>query len=111
MIRRLLAAFRKPTLETARSQLSAVAQTVPGPWAIFEITGLEKDGRVKVEFNWNPSFIKMINALGFQAETDEDSVQLFFYTSQMRPISLGGDETVQSADLPSLSQPANRIVK
>lgn len=63
------------------------------PWASFEITGFEKDGRIKVTFNWNRKFIKTIHALGFQAETDEDSVQLFFYTAQARPTELDGVET------------------
>jgi hypothetical protein len=62
------------------------------PWASFEIDGFEQDGRVKVRFNFNKAFIEKINALGFQAETDEDTVQLFFYTSMMRPAALGGEQ-------------------
>jgi hypothetical protein len=62
------------------------------PWASFEIVGFEKDGRIKVNFNWNDAFIKRIHELGFKAETEEDSVQLFYYTSQMRPTEMDGAE-------------------
>jgi hypothetical protein len=62
------------------------------PWASFEIVGFEKDGRIKVITSWNKAFIKAIYALGFQAETEEDSVQLFFYTAQARPTEFDGAE-------------------
>lgn len=62
------------------------------PWASFEIVGFEDDGRVKVTFNWNKAFIDKIYSLGFRAETEDDSVQLFYYTSQMRPTTLDGAE-------------------
>lgn len=78
------------------------------PWASFEVIGFEKDGRIKVSFNWNDAFIERVNELGFQAETEEDTVQLFFYTSQMRPTMLtGGDDPVQSAEHPQLSSQQN----
>jgi hypothetical protein len=84
------------------------------PWAIFEIVNFDEDGKVKVEFNWNQAFIKKLDEVGFTAETEEDTVQLFFYASQMQPEELSevsGDESVQIADLPNLSQNVNRIVK
>lgn len=62
------------------------------PWASFEIMGFEPDGRILVTTNWNKAFIEHIRALGFQAETEEDSVQLFFYTAQARPTELSGIE-------------------
>jgi len=62
------------------------------PWAAFEVTGFEKDGRIRVTTNWNKSFIKKIHELGFHAETEEDSVQLFFYTAQARPTAFDGAE-------------------
>lgn len=64
----------------------------PIPWASFEVHGFEEDGRIKVVCNWNKSFITKIHALGFQAETEEESVQLFFYTAQARPTELDGME-------------------
>lgn len=62
------------------------------PWASFEVIGFEEDGRIKVNTNWNDAFVKKINALGFQAETEDDSVQLFFYTCMARPTELDGVE-------------------
>jgi hypothetical protein len=64
------------------------------PYANFEITDFEQDGRVKVTFNWNSAFIKKIHAMGFQAETEEDSVQLFFYTASLRPTQLASQDEV-----------------
>lgn len=82
------------------------------PWACFEISDFEADGRIKVKFNWNPQFIAKIKQLGFQAETDEDTVQLFFYTSSMRPTQLANDpqdDPIQSSAHPSLSSIQNEI--
>lgn len=62
------------------------------PWASFEVTGFEDDGRIKVQTNWNAAFIKKIHELGFKAETEEDSVQLFFYTAQAHPTEFDGAE-------------------
>jgi hypothetical protein len=82
------------------------------PWASFEVGGFEDDGRIKIKFNWNQTFIEKIKGLGFEAETDEDTVQLFFYTSSMRPTHLAGDpqdDAVQSSTHPQLSQIQNEL--
>jgi len=84
------------------------------PWASFEIDDFESGERIKVKFNWNTAFINRIKELGFQAETDEDTVQLFFYTASMRPTELAGtgdpqDDAVQSESHPSLSTIQNEI--
>lgn len=94
-----------------RKAFIAHQESLSEPWAMFEVTGFEQNGQIRVEFSWNEMFIKKLNEIGFQAETPEDTVQLFFYASQMRPTGMdGGDETIQSADLPTLSANSNRIV-
>ena len=77
---------------TRRQEFFAEQEKAETPWAVFEITDFSDDDQVKVEFNWNQAFIAKINGLGFQAETEEDSVQLFFYTAQMTPASLVGHD-------------------
>lgn len=96
----------------ARAVYIEQRESQESPWACFEVVGFEKDGRIKVEFNWNQPFIQKLNTLGFQAESEEDTVQLFFYTSQMKPTSLGDseDESVQSESHPNLSNNSNRMV-
>lgn len=70
---------------------AAVRERSKTPWASFEVTDFADDGRIKIGFNWNSAFLRKIHELGFHAETAEDSVQLFFFASQMRPENLGED--------------------
>jgi len=91
-------------------------QILSTPWAMFEVVGFENDGQIKVEFNWNDAFISHITKLGFVAENEEDAVQLFFFTSQMRPSSLVNDPENEmdlpiNDDLPLLSDNSNRLMR
>lgn len=106
--------FEEPEVFAERHKFIEDQQALSTPWAMFEVVGFADDGQIKVEFNWNKAFIKKLDELGFTAETEEDTVQLFFYASQMQPTSLeaaGGDESVQSEDLPQLSERVNRVVR
>lgn len=95
-----------------RDWFSRVMRKQAEPWATLEIESFEEDGRIKLAFDFNEPFIEKIKGMGFQAETDEDSVQLFFLTAALRPMTLaGGDEAVQSAEHPSLSSPQNLLVQ
>lgn len=95
--------------DEARRKFVETKEVSETPWASFEVAGFEDDGQVKIEFNWNKAFIQKIEELGFQAETEEDSVQLFFYTSQMRPTALVGDDPVQPDGMPTLSAQQNLV--
>lgn len=101
-----------PSAPKLRDKLTSVYEKDGTPWAAFEVVGFEEDGRVKVNFAWNQKFITKIKALGFDAETDEDRVQLFFFASSMRPTSLNadpGDDPVQSEAHPQLSAINNEL--
>lgn len=103
-----------PEVFAERHAYIAEQEALSTPWAMFEVVGFESDGQIRVEFNWNKPFIKKLDELGFTAETEEDTVQLFFYASQMKPTHLavaGGDESVQSDDLPQLSDRVNRVAR
>lgn len=91
--------------------IDAIDTRSKNPRATFAIDGFDEDGRIKVTFNWNAAFIKKIRSMGFDAETDEDCVQLFYYTSQMRPSGLGGDDPVQPTAHPGLSDRPNTIIR
>ena len=99
-------------LLTVRDNFISAQQNETTPWAMFEIIGFDeqKGDQIKVEFNWNEAFIKHLEKLGFVAETPEDSVQLFFYTAQMRPTEIEGDQTIPPDDLPALGA-FNQVVK
>ncbi len=105
----LKSAFSSKPTSTAREAYLAEQEQISEPWACFEVMNLGVEGdRIKVEFHWNAAFIEELHRLGVQAETEEDSVQLFFYASQMRPTEMSiGDEAVQSIEHPTLSQPQN----
>lgn len=79
------------------------------PWAVFSIDGFEDNGLIKVNFLWNPAFIEKIHALGFHAETEEDSVMLFYYASQMKPDFMDKEGAVQSDQHPSLTSASNEM--
>ena len=82
------------------------------PWASFEVGEIGENGQMKVDFNWNKSFITTLNELGFKSETEEDTVQLFFFASQMRPESLIQDESPVASDShPQLSNKQNFFKK
>lgn len=100
---------RERSLTDLRAQYITAQEASDEPWASFDVIGFEENGRIKVRFHWNDAFIVKLNELGFQAETEEESVQLFFYASQMRPTSLGGDDPVQSDEHPQLSGQQNLI--
>lgn len=78
---------------------------------MLEIEKFEEDGRIKMSFDYNNAFVAKVKALGFEAETDEDTVQLFFLTSALRPMSLVEDNSVQSGAHPQLSASQNTLVR
>lgn len=78
--------------------------------ASFTVTGFE-DERIRVEFDWNDAFIKKVNELGFAAETEEDTVQLFFYASSMRPTAISDDVEDLLAPEVQLAKDTNRLVE
>lgn len=95
-----------------KSLFGRVMRSQASPWAILEVQEFAHDGRVKMSFDYNQAFVEKVKSLGFQAETDEDTVQLFFMTSALRPIQLmAGDEAVQSDAHPSLSSPQNVLIQ
>ena len=96
----------------ARANFVRNQELLPSPWASFEVNGFEDDGRVKVDFTWNQAFVKKIKALGFEAETDQDCVQLFFFASSLRPTTMAdsaSDDPVQSTAHPQLSEIHNEL--
>lgn len=102
-LRRLLGREAPGEPADPREAFLADREAADTPWAMFEVDGLEGEGgQVAVRFSWNQPFLERIRAMGFQGETAEDCVQLFFYASQMRPTELADDAPVQPDDLPYL---------
>ena len=81
------------------------------PWAMLEVEKFEADGRIKMSFDYNDAFVAKIKSMGFEAETDEDCVQLFFVATALRPAVDGGDAPVQSSEHPTLSTNQNVLIQ
>lgn len=73
------------------------------PWASFEVVGFD-ESKAKVQMGWNQSFIKSLHEMGFSAESDEETVQLFFYASRLTPSDLIENDEPVSEDLPLLGK-------
>ena len=82
------------------------------PWACFETAGIEEDGRVSMTCSWNKAFIDNLKKHGYGGMTDEETVQLFFMSSQMIPEGMLGDQdTVNPTAHPQLTSEANTLVR
>lgn len=55
------------------------------PWASFETTGPQSDGRLEFTISWNNAFIDVLKKAGYEGETEEEMVQLFYLSTQMLP--------------------------
>lgn len=79
------------------------------PRASFTVTDFADD-RIRVEFDWNRAFINKVHELGFVGETEEDTVQMFFYASSMRPTGIPSETQDLTAPEVRLTHDANRLV-
>jgi hypothetical protein len=90
-----------------QEKLAAKSKT---PWACFETSGMDNDGRIGWTMHWNDAFIQHLNARGFQGLSDEETVQQFFMLSQMLPDELAKDaDAVNPAEMPNLTNEANTL--
>jgi hypothetical protein len=76
------------------------------PWASFETSGPSKDGRLEFTMSWNDAFIDVLKRAGYEGETEEEMVQLFYLSTQMIPESLM-DDAVNPSATPNLTNEAN----
>ena len=77
------------------------------PWASFETSGPDKDGRVAFTISCNKAFIERLKKAGYQGDSEEELVQLFFISSQMLPEHLMEDDSINPAEMPKLTSEAN----
>jgi len=80
------------------------------PWACFETTGPDKEGRLPFTVSYNKAFVKNLVEQGYQGMNDEETVQMFFISTRMLPESMMIDEdTVNPAEMPNLTNEANTL--
>lgn len=79
------------------------------PWACFETTGPDSEGKVAFSINYNNAFVENLRKLGMGATNDEETVQLFFLQMRMLPDELVDDETINPESTPNLTNEANQF--
>lgn len=80
------------------------------PWACFETTGPDADGRVAFSISHNRAFVANLSRLGMGGITPEETVQMFFLQMRMLPEALANQEdTVNPEATPNLSNEANQF--
>lgn len=79
------------------------------PWAEFETSGIEADGRIRWAMRWNDAFIDQLQRHGFTGITTEETVQNFFLMCQMAPDGIHPEDTVNPAAMPNLSAEADSL--
>jgi hypothetical protein len=82
------------------------------PWACFETNGIGEKG-LGIAMHWNKSFIDMLHHHQIQGTTEQETLQLFFLymAGQIADSVAGGEDTVNPAEMPSLTAEANRFVR
>lgn len=76
------------------------------PWASFETSG-PIDGRLEFTMSWNDAFIHGLKVAGYEGQTEEEMVQMFYLSTQMLPESLLEDDVVNPSATPNLTNEAN----
>lgn len=80
------------------------------PWACFETSGPDKEGRLGFSISWNKAFIANLHQQGYQGMNDEETVQMFFLATHMIPEEMMNDlDTVNPDATPNLTNEANTL--
>ena len=78
------------------------------PWAMFETSGIDDQGRIKIETFWNDAFIENARKFNLPGTTPEEVVTMFFVGAQIKPYHLPEDEIVSDAHI-NLSADTNSL--
>ena len=78
------------------------------PWACFETTGPDREGRVAFTISYNNAFVENLRNQGMAATPAEETVQLFFLQMRMLPESMM-DDAVNPEATPNLTNEANQF--
>jgi hypothetical protein len=85
------------------------------PWACFETSGPSAEGRIEFSISWNTQFIKQLRAAGFEADTEEAMVQMFFVSARLIPeqsmLPDIDEDVVNPEEMPRLTSDANILRK
>jgi hypothetical protein len=80
------------------------------PWACFETSAPDKDGKVAFSISYNDAFALRLIEQGMGAATYEETVQMFFLQLRMIPEELVGTEDAVNPDAtPNLTNEANQF--
>ena len=86
--------------------LDKTQQKSKEPFGAYFTSGITEDGQAPIQFIWNKAFVENIRKYGYETETEEETVELFYLAT--RPAQyVPGEDPVQSEEHPRLSNDAH----
>lgn len=79
------------------------------PFGCYFTSGIH-NGQAPIQFVWNKAFIDNLRMAGYECETEEETVELFYVATRPTPQQYEDlEESVNSDDHPRLSNDANYL--
>ncbi len=87
--------------------LDKTQQRSKEPFGAYFTTGIH-GGQAPIQFIWNKAFVDNLRTYGYDCETEEETVELFYIATLPTPQQYAdADEAVNSEDHPRLSNDGN----
>ena len=81
------------------------------PFSLYYTSGIDASGQAPIQFIWNKAFVENIRRFGYECETEEETIELFYLAT--RPVSLAQaaqeDEEIVSEEHPRLSNDTHHL--
>lgn len=87
-----------------------VDASAAAPRLVVEIGQIERDGQVRVRFDWNPEFINQLRNRGFSEPQEEEAVMSFLNWMFIVRLSDTPDAAIENVMIPELREALERGV-
>jgi hypothetical protein len=79
------------------------------PFGCYFTSGIQ-NGQAPIQFVWNKAFVENLRAFGYDCETEEETVELFYIATRPTPQQYDDpEEVVNSEDHPLLSNDTHSL--
>jgi hypothetical protein len=92
--------------------LDKTQQKSKEPFGGYFTTGIQPNGQAPIQFIWNSAFIENLERYGYQCDTEEETIELFYVATRPTNSLIKELETqpaINSVEHPTLSDPSNII--